>query len=46
MAASKALMDNSMDAYFDASDPAYSAYTTYQHDFGSDEVAYIRSVTR
>lgn len=39
--ASKALMDNSMDAYFDESDVSYNAYTTYKEDFGSDEVAYI-----
>ena len=33
--------DNSLDSFFDAEDPAYSAYMTYQDDFGSDEVAYI-----
>jgi predicted RND superfamily exporter protein len=33
--------DNSFDSFFDATDPAYSAYMTYQDEFGSDEVAYI-----
>jgi predicted RND superfamily exporter protein len=33
--------DNSFDSFFDATDPAYSAYMTYQEEFGSDEVAYI-----
>jgi uncharacterized protein len=33
--------DNSFDSFFDATDPSYSAYMTYQEDFGSDEVAYI-----
>lgn len=39
--ASKAQMDNGWDSFFDESDPAYNAYTVYQQDFGSDEVAYI-----
>lgn len=33
--------DNSFDAFFDATDPSYNAYTHYQEDFGSDEIAYI-----
>lgn len=33
--------DNSFDAFFDVSDPSYSAYIRYQDDFGSDEIAYI-----
>jgi len=33
--------DNSFDAFFDATDPSYNAYTRYQQDFGSDEVTYI-----
>jgi hypothetical protein len=39
--AATARTDNSFDTFFDASDPAYSAYMTYQDEFGSDEVAYI-----
>lgn len=33
--------DNSFDSFFDEDNPAYSAYITYQDEFGSDEVAYI-----
>jgi predicted RND superfamily exporter protein len=39
--AATARTDNSFDTFFDATDPAYSAYMTYQDEFGSDEVAYI-----
>ena len=34
-------VDNSYEAYFDPSDPAYLAYERYRDDFGSDEVSYI-----
>jgi predicted RND superfamily exporter protein len=34
-------IDNSYEAYFDPSDPAYQAYEQYRDDFGSDEVSYI-----
>lgn len=34
-------MDNSFEAFFDASDPAYSAYNVYRDNFGSDELIYI-----
>jgi predicted RND superfamily exporter protein len=33
--------DNSLDAYFDKSDPAYIAYSEYLDEFLSDEVTYI-----
>lgn len=33
--------DNSFDTFFDSTDASYSAYMTYQDEFGSDEVAYI-----
>ena len=33
--------DNSLDSFFNSADPAYSAYMTYQDEFGSDEVTYI-----
>lgn len=39
--ASSARMDNSFDAFFDESDPAYSAYNTYRENFGSDEIIYL-----
>ncbi len=39
--ASQVRTDNSLDAYFDSADLSYNAYTNYQFDFGSDEVAYI-----
>lgn len=39
--ASKARPDNSIEAYFDKSDPAYIAYMDYLEDFLSDEVSYI-----
>jgi len=34
-------MDNSFEAFFDESDPTYSAYNTYRENFGSDELIYI-----
>lgn len=39
--ASKVQSDNSLDAYFDKSDPAYVAYSEYLDEFLSDEVTYI-----
>ncbi|NWG72916.1 MAG: MMPL family transporter, partial [Parvularculaceae bacterium] len=33
--------DNSFEAYFDSSDPAYAAYLQYREDFGSDEISYL-----
>ncbi len=39
--ATKFRIDNSFDSFFDATDPAFSAYKTYQEEFGSDEVAYL-----
>lgn len=39
--ATQARTDNSFDTFFVATDPTYSAYMTYQDEFGSDEVAYI-----
>ncbi len=39
--ASRARIDNSYEAYFDAADPSFVAYETYREDFGSDEVSYI-----
>ena len=33
--------DNSFEAFFDESDPTYSAYNTYRENFGSDEIIYI-----
>jgi predicted RND superfamily exporter protein len=33
--------DNSFEAYFDQSDPTYSAYLQFREDFGSDEISYI-----
>ncbi|MDF1691377.1 MAG: MMPL family transporter [Zhongshania sp.] len=39
--ASMVKSDNSLDAYFDKSDPAYIAYTEYLDEFLSDEVTYI-----
>ncbi|WP_269619720.1 efflux RND transporter permease subunit [Zhongshania sp. BJYM1] len=39
--AGKVQSDNSLDAYFDKSDPVYVAYTEYLDEFLSDEVAYI-----
>lgn len=38
---SKVHIDNSVDGYFDKSDPTYIAYVDYLDDFLSDEVAYI-----
>ncbi len=34
-------MNNSFDAYFNDTDPAYKAYLQYREDFGSDEIAYL-----
>lgn len=34
-------MDNSFEAFFDETDPNYSAYNTYRENFGSDELIYI-----
>lgn len=34
-------MDNSFEAFFDESDPAYNAYNIYRENFGSDEIVYI-----
>lgn len=39
--ASRVHQDNSMDAYFDASDPAFIHYKSYLREFNSDEVAYL-----
>jgi len=39
--AGKVRMNNSFDAYFNESDPAYAAYLQYRDDFGSDEIAYL-----
>ncbi|MEX1668264.1 RND family transporter [Zhongshania guokunii] len=39
--ASMVKSDNSLDAYFDKSDPAYIAYSEYLDEFLSDEVTYI-----
>ena len=39
--ASKAHVDNSVNAYFDKTDPSYIAYLDYLEDFSSDEVTYI-----
>jgi predicted RND superfamily exporter protein len=39
--ASRTRIDNSFEAYFDPSDPAFMAYEQYREDFGSDEISYI-----
>jgi predicted RND superfamily exporter protein len=39
--AGKVQSDNSLDSYFDKSDPAYVAYSEYLAEFLSDEVTYI-----
>ncbi|POP51169.1 efflux RND transporter permease subunit [Zhongshania marina] len=39
--AGKVQADNSLDAYFDKSDPVYLSYTEYLDEFLSDEVTYI-----
>lgn len=39
--AAKVQVDNSYEAYFAQSDPAYQTYEAYREDFGSDEVSYI-----
>ena len=39
--ASKVVSDNSLDAYFDRSDSAYTSYIEYLDEFLSDEVGYI-----
>lgn len=39
--ASKAQFDNSVEAFFDRTDPTYIAYIDYLEDFLSDEVTYI-----
>ncbi len=39
--AGKVQSDNSLDAYFDKSDPAYIAYSEYLSAYHSDEVSYI-----
>jgi predicted RND superfamily exporter protein len=41
LAASGVRFDNSFEAYFDQSDPTYSAYLQFREDFGSDEISYI-----
>ncbi|MVF14477.1 MMPL family transporter [Ketobacter sp. MCCC 1A13808] len=33
--------DNSFEAFFDESDPAYLAYQVHQENFGSDEIIYL-----
>ncbi|MBT8151284.1 MAG: MMPL family transporter [Gammaproteobacteria bacterium] len=40
-AAGNTRINNSYDAYFDKSDPAYAAYLEYLDDFSSDEVSYL-----
>lgn len=39
--ASTVTQDNSLDAYFDHSDPAFVHYKKFQEDFNSDEVTYL-----
>jgi hypothetical protein len=39
--ASRAHVDMTFDAFFEASDPTYTAYKQYREDYGSDEVSYI-----
>ena len=39
--ASRAQQDNSMDSFFDVSDPSYADYKGYIEEFSSDEVIYI-----
>ncbi|MGB3623345.1 MAG: MMPL family transporter, partial [Ketobacter sp.] len=39
--AQKVRMDNSFEAFFDESDPTYSAYNVFRDNFGSDEIIYI-----
>ena len=39
--AGKVKVDNSVDAFFNKSDPTYLAYTDYLEEFLSDEVIYI-----
>lgn len=34
-------MDNSFEAFFDESDPTYSAYKIFRENFGSDEIIYL-----
>ena len=37
----KVTQDNSLDAYFDPSDPAFKNYKAFQKEFNSDEVIYL-----
>ncbi|WP_028313425.1 efflux RND transporter permease subunit [Desulfatibacillum aliphaticivorans] len=39
--AAQVRQDNSFEAYFDRSDPAYGAFLQFREDFGSDEISYI-----
>lgn len=39
--ATRAQQDNSMDSFFDVSDPSYADYKGYIEEFSSDEVIYI-----
>jgi predicted RND superfamily exporter protein len=39
--ASKVTQDNSLDAYFDPTDPAFVNYKAFQKEFNSDEVIYL-----
>ena len=39
--ASRARVDSSFEAYFDANDTTYLDYEDYRDEFGSDEVSYI-----
>ena len=34
-------IDNSIEAYFNASDPSYAAYNTFMDEYGNDEFLYI-----
>ena len=40
-ASAKVTQDNSLDAYFDPTDPAFRHYKAYQKEFNSDEVIYL-----
>jgi len=39
--ASRAQVDSSFEAYFDAEDPVFLTYENFRADFGSDEIAYV-----
>ena len=39
--ASKVGVDSSLESYFNVADPSHQAYSAYQNDFGSDEVAIL-----